>query len=200
MTIGIGFVVGSQTVLACDHVISPRQARDLRRGIDDVSRLRYTLAHENAHLHLEGNSPNASEMTAVLEAFEWLAGVVRFDEQPQMPLTGAVPPSAPLAQNQNTGHGVVGLPRPRLRLAFREDVLPRDNGSTFLRLLDGILAALCLMLMRVLAALSRQPDALTFVLIMLAACLRYGRRGEPDDHASLPIRRYQTSLGSRPES
>jgi hypothetical protein len=33
---------------------------------------------------------------------------------------------------------------------------------------------------------------------MLAACLRYGRREEPDDHTFLPRHRYRKSPGSRP--
>ena len=52
------------------------------------------------------------------------------------------PASARLAQNQITGHGLVGLLGRRVLLAFRQDVLPSDNRSAFLRLLDGILAAL----------------------------------------------------------
>ena len=195
MTIGIAVVTGSNAYFAFDGAISRRQARDLRRGIEDVSSLRYTLAHENAHLELESQGRNFTGMTSVLAASQWLASVAWIDERPQVPSTDAAPASARLAQNQITGHGLVGLPGPRLLLAFRQDVLPSDNRSAFLRLLDGILAALHLMLVRVLAALSRHPDALTFVLVMIAACLRYGRRSEPDDHPFLPPRRYQTSLG-----
>jgi hypothetical protein len=168
MTIGIAVVTGSDAYLASDGVISPRQARDLRRDIQDVSSLRYTLAHENAHLQLDSRSPNFSGMAALLEVLHLLAGLVRFDERPQAPSTDAILANAWLVQNQNAGHGFVGLPSPRLPLAFREGVLPRNNKSASLRLLDGILAALCLMLMRVLAALSRHPDGLIFVLVMLA--------------------------------
>ena len=200
MTIGIAVVVSPRAVLTCDHVIFPRQARDLRRGIEDVSSLRYTLAHENAHLQLEPRSPNFTGMTAFLEAFQWLTGVARFGERPQVLSTDAVPASARLVQNQITGHGFVVLPGPQPLLAFKEGALSRDNRTALLRLLDGILAALRLMLVRVLAALSRHPDALAFVLVLLAACLRYGRRSEPDDHAFLPIRRYQRSSGSCPQS
>ena len=200
MTIGIAVVAGPRAVLARDHFIFPRQARDLRRGIEDVSSLRYTLAHENAHLQLESRSPNCTGMTAFLEAFQWLTGVALSGEQPHVPSTDAVPASAPLVQNQISGRGFVGSPGPRLLLAIKDGALPRDDRTALLRFLDGILAALCLMLVRVLAALSRRPDALTFALVLLAACLRYGRRGEPDDHAFLPTRRYQTSLGSCPQS
>jgi hypothetical protein len=73
MTIGVGFVVGSLTVLACDHVApSFHKARDLRRGIQDVSSLRYTVAHENAHLRLESQGPNFMTVglyTAVIAVF-----------------------------------------------------------------------------------------------------------------------------------
>jgi hypothetical protein len=200
VTISIAVVAGPHTFLACDHVISPRQARGLWRGIEDMSSLRYTLAHENAHLQLESRNPNVTGMTAFLGIFQWLTRVARYGERPQAPSADAVPASARLVQGQITGHGCVGLPGPRLLLAFKEGALPRDNRTALLRLLDGTLAALRLMLVRVLAAFSRHPDALTFALVLLAACLRYGRRGEPDDHAFLPTRRYQTSLGSCPQS
>jgi hypothetical protein len=184
-------VVGPGTVLTSNHVIAHRQARDLRRGIEDLSRLRYDLAHENAHLQLLGGA-NSTGMTACLEAIDWLAAVARLNEWLQAPSSDADPASALVAQQPDGG--------PWLLPKFNEAALPRDSGVALLRLLDGILAALCLMLVRVLAALSRHPDALMFVLIMLAACLRYGRREEPGDHAFLLTRRYQTSLGSCPQS
>jgi hypothetical protein len=83
------------------------------------------------------------------------------------------------------------------RLTFQEDALPGST-AVFLRFIDGILAALRLMLVLVLSALSQQPDALAFVLVILATCLRYGRREEGDDHAFLLIRRFQISLGRCP--
>ena len=57
--------------------------------------------------------------------------------------------------------------------------------DSLLRLLNDIRALLRLMLMliRVLRALSRRPDRLDFVLILLASCRSYGHRGEPADHA-----------------
>src|SRR5215813_4666631 len=54
-------------------------------------------------------------------------------------------------------------------------------------------------LARALAAFSRRPDTLTFVLVLLAACLRHGRREEAGDHAFLPTRRNLTFLGSCPQ-
>jgi hypothetical protein len=83
-------------------------------------------------------------------------------------------------------------------LSLSADIFLPEHKATILRLLDGILAALCLVLVLVLAALSQQSNALNFVLVMLAACRRYGRRSEPDGHTFLPMRRYQTSLGSCP--
>lgn len=73
--------------------------------------------------------------------------------------------------------------------------LASDSRDALLRFVDGVLAALRLMLVVMLAALSRVADVVTFVLVMLAACLRYGRRQEPGDHDSLVSRRYQTSAG-----
>jgi hypothetical protein len=183
-------VVGPRTVLTYKSVIAHRQARDLRRGIEDVSRLRYDLAHENAHLQLPG--ANSTGMTAYLAAFEWLAAAARPDKWRWLLSPDADPASALLAQQPDTG--------PWLLRTSRADSLLRRSRVALLRLLDGILGALCLMLVRVQTALSRHPDALMFVLIMLAACLRYGRREEPGDHAFLPTRRYQTSLGSCPQS
>jgi hypothetical protein len=55
--------------------------------------------------------------------------------------------------------------------------------DSLLRLVDGIRTVLRLMLIRVLSALSRRPDRLDFVLIILASCRSYGHRGEPADHA-----------------
>lgn len=197
---GSGVLVAPGVVLTAAHVISPRHVGDLRRGIEDVSKLRYTLAHEDAHLQLGSRGPNFTGMTAILGGFDWLAVTSWLLERPQRPSTDAVSASAPLAQYEGTEHSFARLPDSRLLLAFRETALLRDSGNALLRLLDGILAALRLMVVLVLAALSRHPDALIFVLVMLAACLRYGRREEPDDHASLPTRRYQTSLGSCPQS
>lgn len=67
-----------------------------------------------------------------------------------------------------------------------------ENTGWLIRFLDGILAALSLLLLAVLTALSGHVDLLVFVLVLLAACLRYGRRDEPAAHPFLPIRRNQT--------
>lgn len=62
----------------------------------------------------------------------------------------------------------------RLLLDLRDDLL---------RLVVGIRAALCFILMLVLAALSRRPDTTYLILVQLAASRRFGHRGDPDDHA-----------------
>ena len=53
-----------------------------------------------------------------------------------------------------------------------------------LRFVDGILAAVRLTLVRLLAALSRVIGAISFVLAMIAACRRYGHRQDRGDHCS----------------
>ena len=80
-------------------------------------------------------------------------------------------------------------PLPRLRL-------PPDIRAGLLRFVDGILSALHLMLVRVLTALTKLPDALAFVLELLIVALRYGFRHEPGDGFSLPSCRSGTYTGS----
>jgi len=66
-------------------------------------------------------------------------------------------------------------------LTVREALLPNLR-TDLLRLVVGVRAALCLMLVLVLSALSQRPDGLDFVLILLAASRRFGRRSEPEHH------------------
>jgi hypothetical protein len=73
-----------------------------------------------------------------------------------------------------------------------------DDRKALGRFVGGIIAALSMLLVRVLAALSRMFNAVNSVLVMIAACLRYGHRQEPDDHHSLPARRYQSWPGRAP--
>ena len=61
----------THTPASLDHV------RDLRSAIEGVSRLRYTLAHEDAHLLF---GPNATGMTSVLGMLRWVTGATRVDE------------------------------------------------------------------------------------------------------------------------
>jgi hypothetical protein len=186
---GVSVAVGRRMVLTCAHVTSPR---GLRREIESLARLRSDLAHENAHLQLEVlHGVNSTGLTGILEALKLLSGVAWLDERPQVPSSDADPVGALFEQRQDVGRQV---PPPA-----REAALPRDGRAALLHLLDGTIATLGLALVCVLAGLSHRPDALMFVLIMLAVCRRYGRREEPANHAFLPTRRFQTSLGSRPQ-
>jgi hypothetical protein len=84
--------------------------------------------------------------------------------------------------------------------------LPGGGQAALLHLVDLLLAEARLCLIQItllarerppiLARLGRSPGTLAFFLIVLAACRRYGHRSEPDDHASLVIRRQLVSMGS----
>ena len=65
---------------------------------------------------------------------------------------------------------------------FNIDLLS-DRGDGLLVVVDYIRAALCFTLMLVLVALSRHPDVLSFVLVMLAVFRCFGHRSEPADCA-----------------
>lgn len=95
----------------------------------------------------------------------------------------------PILPRLALGHG---LPNPTVHLTFHEDLIPASRMKELRRFIDGVLAALCFMLAIVLAALSRRPDALALLLLIISACLHYGRREDPDDFAPCPIRRCQT--------
>lgn len=83
---------------------------------------------------------------------------------------------------------------------------PGGVQAALLRLLDLLLAEARLCLVQItllarerpliLARLGRSLGTLAFFLVVLAACRRYGHRSEPDDHASLSIRRQLVSVGS----
>jgi hypothetical protein len=88
-----------------------------------------------------------------------------------------------------------------------------DVRAALMRLIDALIAMahLCLLkiwmvrrershiLARALARIiGRLPDIRAFVLVMIAACRRYGHRSEPDDHASLLTRCHLVSMGSCP--
>jgi hypothetical protein len=75
-----------------------------------------------------------------------------------------------------------------------------DSWAAIVRVIDSVLAAMRLMRLLVRAGLGYGLNALTFVLVMLAACRHYGHRSEPDDHASLLIRRNLVSMGSCPQA
>lgn len=193
---GSGFVATGviHTSPALDHV------GDLRRSIGHVSRLRFTLAHENAHLLLlDGHGSNQSGAAAFIDVLHLFGSAAWGAAEGWWPngLQADAGPAgtAQLPRDQYTGPEFGGRRGPLVRLTFRENVLRPGSRTALLRFIDGILAALCLMLVLVLTALTRHLDALTFALVILAACFRYGRREEPDDHGSLPICRYQRLLG-----
>jgi len=71
-----------------------------------------------------------------------------------------------------------------------------DVHQAFIRYIDGIITALSLLLVRVLAALARLGDFVDFILVIIAAFLHYGHRHEPGDDDSLPTRQNWTSPGS----
>ena len=68
------------------------------------------------------------------------------------------------------------------------------------RLFDRAIEAACVMRLIVRSGLRHRPATLAFVLIILATCRRYGRRSEPDDHASLLNRRHLVIRGSCPQT
>jgi len=77
--------------------------------------------------------------------------------------------------------------------------LQGDAASSYrdglLRLVDGIRAVICWLLVLVLAALTRRPDVVAFLLVLLAARLRFGRRGESDDHVLPALRPASVVVG-----
>lgn len=70
-----------------------------------------------------------------------------------------------------------------------------DVAAAAIRKIDKLRAAICAGLASRLALLAGNPDIRAFVLVILAASRRYGRRSEPDDHNVQPMRRYPTSRG-----
>jgi hypothetical protein len=58
-----------------------------------------------------------------------------------------------------------------------------DLRRSLIRLVGGIRSALRLALLHFRVALARRPSVLSFLLVLLAVCLRFGRRSEPDDSA-----------------
>lgn len=180
---GTGFVVPRELV---PHPAS-HQVRDFCRNADYLWRLCIGLAYRNSRVRLDPRNPNDPGMAAIREAVRVLAKAP--DELFQYRSVEAV-----------AAYIVNMLASEEMHRDEREGALPRETRGALLRLFIGILVAVYLMLRLVLAALTRHPDALTFVLVMLASCLRHGRHDEPDDPAFLPMCPYQRSLGRRPQS
>jgi hypothetical protein len=71
-----------------------------------------------------------------------------------------------------------------------------DSWAGMLRAIDTVLTTMLLMRLLVRVGVRRRAGVDSFLLILIATCRRYGRRSEPDDHASLFIRRQPMSMGS----
>lgn len=219
MTSGTAVLVGPGTLLTSAHVISPRHdhVRDLRRAIGGLQILRADVAAIGVLAFSADTSGQRDHAVSVALAesrqrrLDWdntaresLPSVVVYtvDTVPAVAFQPRFPRFALLPQDQKPVpvQGFGGLSNPLLLLLrILEDVISADTEAALRHLLDSLVAVLSLVLVQVLAALSRRPDTLTFALVMLAACLRYGRREEPDDDASLRVRR-QMSFGSCPQS
>lgn len=188
---------------------APERVSDLRRSIGDLHVMRADIATIGivAYSLLVSGQPTYTATVPCLESappltvtyspvgtahidFQTTATISREALQPWSPVF------APLPQSRRMPYGSASWPSHPLRLAVVEKLFTADRRAAFLRLLDGLLAVLCLLLVRVLAALSRRPDVRTFVLVMLAVCLRYGRREESDDYALPAPCRHERSLGS----
>jgi hypothetical protein len=70
-------------------------------------------------------------------------------------------------------------------VAIDQTILSRLR-QNLLRLIDGTRAILRLILIRVLSALSRHPDAINVALVLLAASRCFGHRTDPSDR-TLPV-------------
>jgi hypothetical protein len=118
--------------------------------------------------------------------------------------TPAVVAAAPVSGTQD-----IRLPyREPLQVSFRlfagsgrlfgaaRDALLRflDMLRRMVRLLNGAIGCRTQLIFQ--SGLRHRPNVLAFALIILAVCRRYGRRSEPDDHASLITRRHLVSPGS----
>lgn len=69
-----------------------------------------------------------------------------------------------------------------IRVTTSNKQIAQDHRDGLRRFVDGVLAALRLIIVAVLAALSHLATAPTFLLVMLATVRHYGHRGEPDGY------------------
>jgi hypothetical protein len=74
----------------------------------------------------------------------------------------------------------------RLSVTFGTTQLARDYRDSQLRLASSVLAALRLMLARLVSAFAHQPMAPAWLLVMLASARHYGHRSEPGHRSLLP--------------
>jgi hypothetical protein len=174
----------------------PERVIDLRRSIGGLQVLRSDVAALGlvAYSAVVSSRPNYTAAVSFLESAPRLT--VTYSPVGTAPIVSPTvadisfeyfrpwsTTSAPLSPGPRMPYGYASLSRPWLKLTLGDDVFSADSKAVLLRFVDGVIAALCLLLVRVMAAIARHPDVLTFVLVMLAVCLRYGRRGEPDDYA-----------------
>jgi hypothetical protein len=82
----------------------------------------------------------------------------------------------------------IGAAATPLTVTILDRQLAQDYRQGLRCFVDVVLDVLGRMVVMILAALSQLVQAPSFLLVMLAAARRYGRRGEPDDHASLITR------------
>jgi hypothetical protein len=113
---------------------------------------------------------------------------------------GAQARPTPTLSARNTGPARNAPLRVIYLLSIGAGSLIIDSWAAMARVIDGVLAAMRLTRLLVRACLRYRVNALAFVLVMLAACRHYGHRSEPDDHASLLIRRNLVSMESRPQT
>ena len=111
---------------------------------------------------------------------------------PDTPVAGV--PSA--AHDFYTFHVSVAEYLYRLSVTFRTTQLARDYRAAQLRLASSVLAALRLVLARLVSALAHQPEAPAFLLIMLGSIRHYGHRGEPDGHPPRSVQHPPTTKGA----
>lgn len=143
---------------------------DLRFNIDGASRLRSVIADELSRCDLQSGSVVAGQPGFLSPLFS-SAAITTAPKQPTVVRSAGSPlPAKPSAR----------------------------SGKMLLRLIDGILAALCLLLVRILSALSQISDAVPYVCMVIATSHRYGRRDEPASLRSLPPSLYLKSQGRVP--
>lgn len=76
----------------------------------------------------------------------------------------------------------------------------RDFLRDMVHFFDRAIEAARLIRLIVRSGLRHCPNTRAFVLILLATCRRFGRRSEPDDHASLLYRRHLVIRGNCPQT
>jgi hypothetical protein len=214
---GIDFLASDGSVIQAKH--AKAAAQQVRSAVEDLSEFRNLLVDGQNRLSCTFfTSPLCEFVDASLDAT--LLPEPSLEESSAVGLWHAGAAYNPLPASRWLGladvrFGYLGPDDSAITLAPEPDVdelypgysyycaplptwLEPDDRERLQRFVGGIIAVLSLVLVRVLAALSRMVNAVNLVLVMIAACLRYGHRQEPDDHNSLPARRYQSWPGRAP--